>query len=151
MSQSDPPQSDEPSTGSLRDSYHAALQHGQDEPAGEDLVLGVVREQMYGIQNLIDDNWPALAPTRELLDEFKAKADEVGHNEAVEAVNFADRYRQRLSKAPQQELVAEIVDELQSGTTVWLICYENTEEKFCHRILLKDAILDELQADKEGI
>jgi len=126
--------------GTLHDSYHAALQHSHDEPADNDLVIGVVREQMYDIQTHLDDNWPTLALSRELLTEFKETADEVGHNEAVTAVNFRERYQNWLTGTEQKKRINQIVDELRSGTDVWLICYENTDDKFCHRDILKSEI-----------
>mgnify|MGYP006299190413 CR=1 FL=1 len=130
----------QPKRGNLHDSYHAALQHSHDEPDEDDLVIGVVREPMYGIQKYIDENWPELAPSRQLLDEFKAKADEIGHNAAVDAVDFRERYRDSLDGAAQ-ERINKIVSELRSGRDVWVVCYENTDDKFCHRDILTDEIM----------
>ena len=126
--------------GTLHDTYHAALQHGHVNPADDDLVLGVVREPMYGIQKYIDENWPALAPTADLLGEFKDAADEMGHNPAVAAVDFRPRYRDSLAGIAQQMKMNDIVGVLEEGRDVWLVCYENTDEKFCHREILKEEI-----------
>jgi uncharacterized protein YeaO (DUF488 family) len=129
-------------TGTLHDTYHAALQNDHVEPADDDLVLGVVREQMYGIQKYIDENWSALAPPTELLHEFKDTADEIGHNEAVEAVDFRSRYRGHLTGTAQVMKVNNIIRELEAGRDVWLVCYENTDDKFCHREVLAENIRD---------
>lgn len=127
--------------GVLHDTYHAALQHNHVEPDEDDLVLGVVREPMYGIHTFLDDNYPVLAPTLAALREFKERADEIGHNEAVEELDFDSRYRELIrSEEEAQEAMQWIVSELEDGRDVWLVCYENTDDKFCHRCVLKEEI-----------
>lgn len=128
--------------GQLHDSYHAALQNDIDTPGDSDRVLGVVNEQMYGIQNHIDENWPALAPPDPLFNQFKQTADEMGHNAAVSEVDFRARYRDHLQGETPQARIAEIRTMLAEGTDVWIVCYENTDDKFCHRDILKRAILE---------
>jgi len=76
-------------------------------------------------------------------DEFKQEADEIGHNAAVAAVDFRPRYREHLQGENQQDAINSILDELDSGRDVWLVCYENTDEKFCHREILKAHIQDQ--------
>lgn len=127
-------------TGTLHDTYHVALQHDHVQPADDDLVLGVVRKPMYGIQTHLDRNCAALAPPADLLDEFKETADEMGHNAAVAAVDFRGRYRDYLDGADQVEAIRGVIADLESGRDVWLVCYENTDEKFCHREILVDVI-----------
>lgn len=128
-------------TGTLHDSYHAALQHGHDEPDKDDLVLAVVDEQMYGIQKYTDEWWPDLSPPTELLHELKDLADEIGHNEAVEELNFKTRYREYVQQDVEaQKAVGEVISELESGRDVWLVCYENTDDKVCHRTILREEI-----------
>lgn len=127
--------------GTLRDSYHAALQHGHDEPDEDDLVIAVVAEQMYGIQKHTDEHWPVLAPPIEALREFKDRADEIGHNEAVDELDFDGRYREHVRQdIDVQKAVGAVIDELESGRDVWLVCYENTDDKFCHRTVLREEI-----------
>jgi uncharacterized protein YeaO (DUF488 family) len=128
----------------LHDTYQAALQHDNVVPADTAFVLGVVRRTQYGFGGLVDDNWPVLAPPDALLSEFKAKADEVGHNEAWKAINFADQYRAYLKNDDPQQAIQNILDRLQDGQDVWLVCYENTDEKRCHRSLLKQELLSEV-------
>jgi uncharacterized protein YeaO (DUF488 family) len=131
--------------GALRETYHAALQHGHVDPAEGDVVLGVVREQMYGFQNQVERNCATLAPPEELLTEFKRVAEEVGHNPAVDKVNFRDQYHAHLENDEQQEEIHEIVELVKEGKTVWLVCYEG-EDKFCHRRLLKSEIESQLNS-----
>lgn len=127
--------------GTLRDTYHAALQHDLVAPADDDLVLGVVAKPMYGIETYVDRNVSALAPSEQLLTEFKRRADEIGHDEAVEAVDYVPRYRAHIEASSEaQAWIDRIVDTLASGTDVWLVCYENTDEKYCHRTTLKRLI-----------
>jgi uncharacterized protein YeaO (DUF488 family) len=132
-------------TGRLRGTYHAALQHGHDEPADDDLVLAVVDEQMYGIQKYTDEHWPVLAPPTEALHEFKARADEIGHNEAVDELGFDTRYRDHVRRDKDvHQAIDAVIDKLESGQDVWLVCYENTDEKFCHRTVLREEIKNRL-------
>lgn len=130
--------------GTLHHTYHAALQYDHDEPDADDLVLGVVRKPMYGIQALVDENWDALAPPADLLAEFKERADEIGHNPAIAAVDYRARYRSHLTGDDQQAAIDAICSELRSGRDVWLVCFENTDETYCHRLLLADEIRDRL-------
>ncbi len=128
-------------TGRLRDTYHAALQHEHVEPADDDLVLAVVDEQMYGIQKHTDEWWPVLSPPTEALHEFKDRADEIGHNEAVDELDFDERYRNHVRRDKDvQKAIDSILSELDHGRDVWLVCYENTDDKFCHRTVLREEI-----------
>jgi uncharacterized protein YeaO (DUF488 family) len=95
---------------------------------------------MYGIQSYLTKNCPALAPPEPLLSEFKERADELGHNPAVDAVDFRSRYREHLTGDRQLSEMADIIERLQSGQAVWLVCYENTDEKWCHRDILADEL-----------
>lgn len=122
--------------GELRDTYHAALQHGHVEPDSDDLVVGVVRKPMYGIQRHLDRNVPELAPEADLLAAFKERADEVGHDAAWDEMAFAERYRQSLERPAAQDAMDDLLAELESRD-VWLVCYENTDDKRCHRTILK--------------
>lgn len=135
-------------TGRLRDTYHAALQHQHDEPGDEDLVLAVVDEQMYGIQKYTDEHWPVLSPPTHALHEFKDLADEIGHNEAIDELDFDSRYRNHVQEDTDvQAAMDAVIDELENGRDVWLVCYENTDDKFCHRTVLQD----EIEARREEV
>lgn len=125
--------------GEIRDTYHAALRHGKVAPAEEDLVVGVVRKPMYGIRRHLDRNVPEVAPEADLLAAFKERADEVGHEAAWTEVDFAERYRESLERPAAQAAMDDLLAELERRD-VWLVCYENTDDKRCHRTLLKDVL-----------
>ena len=129
-------------THAVRDTYHAALRHGHVTPDESDLVVGVVRRPTYGIGNYLDRNVPALAPPEDLLDEFKrvvGERDDLTHDEAWDEVNFGERYREYLRTPEPQRAMDDVLDELDSRD-VWLVCYENTDDKRCHRTILKDTL-----------
>ena len=123
----------------LRDTYHAALQHGHVEPDGDDLVVGVVRRPIYGIENYLDRNVPELAPPDDLLAEFKDLAAESTHDEAWAALDFAGRYREHLETPDARAAMADLLAELETRD-VWLVCYENTDDKRCHRTILAEEL-----------
>ncbi|WP_168215813.1 DUF488 family protein, N3 subclade [Halorussus ruber] len=127
----------------IRDTYHAALRHDHVEPAEEDLVVGVVRHPVYGIETLLDRNVPALAPPEALLGDFEAveERDDRTHDEAWDEVNFAERYREYLQHAAVQQVMDDLLGELDSGKgDLWLVCYENTDDKRCHRTILQEVL-----------
>lgn len=133
----------------LRDTYHAALQHGHVEPAADDLVVGVVRHPVYGIENYLDRNVSALAPPEDLLGEFNEVVesnDELTHDEAWVEVDFASRYRNHLRNPEPQRAMDDLLRELESRD-VWLVCYENTDDKRCHRTILKTVLRDRASGD----
>nr|WP_255457573.1 DUF488 domain-containing protein [Halorussus sp. JP-T4] len=76
------------------------------------------------------------------MDEFKALVDEredLTHDEAWDEVDFGGRYREYLrtpeARAAMDDLLAELDER-----DVWLVCYENTDEKRCHRTILQDVL-----------
>lgn len=136
--------------GVLRDSYAAALQHDLIELDGDERLIGVVRRPMYWFESQVDENRPVLGPPPELLDEVKARhealqdrglSDTEAHNQALDDVDYESRYRSHLDGSPEaQEAIQYIEAVLDRGTDVVLVCYENTDEKRCHRTLLKSRI-----------
>lgn len=128
----------------LHDTYHAALQHGHVDP-DDDLVVGVVRRPTYGIGNYLDRNVPELAPPDDLLDEFKSRLDEADggdeptHDEVWDEVDFDERYRGHLETPGAQRAMDDLLAEL-DDRDVWLVCYENTDDKRCHRTILKEVM-----------
>jgi uncharacterized protein YeaO (DUF488 family) len=136
--------------GRLRDTYVAAIQHNLVDLSGDERLVGVVRRQMPWFQGQVDENREALAPPAGLLDEFKQRCEELedegrseseAHNQAWNDVGFEDRYHRYLEETPAaQEAVTDLEELLAQGENVVLVCYENTDEKRCHRILLKEAI-----------
>jgi hypothetical protein len=129
----------------LHDTYVAALQHGHVEPDEEALVLGVMRQPMWA-SGFVDRNDRRLAPPQSLLDEFHDRQeyleDEKGQHE-ITAQNRAfseilrDKYIEYLDGTPAVgEAIGELLGEL-AHRDVWLVCFENTEQKRCHRTILK--------------
>lgn len=142
--------------GTLTDTYVAALQHGfADVPDGA-LKLGVVRRATPWFHAQVDENRPALGPPEALLVEVKDRhealiadgmADAEAHNVAMEAAGYDDRYIEYLEETPEARTAIEDVRaRLDAGEDVALVCYENTDEKRCHRTLLRDR----LQRDPDG-
>jgi uncharacterized protein YeaO (DUF488 family) len=137
--------------GRLRDTYVAAIQHELVDLSGDERLIGVVRRQMPWFHGVVDENWEALAPPADLLDEFKDRCDELeatglseseAHNEAWDDVEFEDRYRRYLQETSEAKEAVEELDELLAeGQDIVLVCYENTEEKRCHRTVLRKCII----------
>ncbi|WP_430505390.1 DUF488 domain-containing protein [Haloparvum sp. PAK95] len=136
--------------GRVRDTYVAAIQHDKVDLAGDEQLVGVVRRPHSWFHGQVDENRPALAPPEDLLDEFKAHAstledegrsDRAAHNEAWDAVDFDARYRRHLATSPDaREAMDDLRERLAAGDDVVLVCYENTDEKRCHRTLLRDEL-----------
>jgi uncharacterized protein YeaO (DUF488 family) len=148
-----------PERHELRDTYHAALQHGHVEPDEEDLVAGVVRRPSYGIENYVDRNVPEHAPPDDHQSELKAVVDGDGtredgigddltHDEAWDEVNFGERYREHLRSPEPQQAMDDLLVELESrDRDLWLVCYENTDDKRCHRTILKDVLRERSETE----
>ncbi|MFC7070998.1 DUF488 domain-containing protein [Halobaculum lipolyticum] len=134
----------------LFDTYVAALQRDRaDIPEGTRLV-GVVRRPTRWFHAAVDENRPALAPPAALLDDHADAAESFridglcesgAHNAAWDRVDFERRYRDHLaSDAEARAAVETLRAELAAGDDVALVCFENTDEKHCHRIVLRDAV-----------
>ena len=137
-------------TGQLSDTYVAALQHdAADVPAGATRG-GVVRRPTPWFWGQVDENVPALAPPADLLDEAKARQEALeaegadgadAHNRAMDDVDFDARYLAYLEGSDEAwAAIADLRERLEGGADVALVCYENTEEKRCHRTLLRDRL-----------
>jgi len=142
------------SSDRLEDTYVAALQHDLVDVPSEATVVGVVRRPTGWFRTTVDENYPALGPPKDLLDEFKQRhedfkmqgmCDEGAHNAAWDEVKFEERYRSHLTDAAEaQEAVAELTDRLQDGEQFVFVCFENTDQKRCHRTLLKEHLAAQL-------
>lgn len=140
--------------GRLSDTYVAALQHDiADIPAGATRV-GVVRRPTHWFHGPVDENIPALAPPAGLLDEVKdtherLKADGLddatAHNRALEEVDYDERYLAHLETPEAQAAIHDLVSRIDDGEDVALVCYENTDEKRCHRTLLVNVLEQHLE------
>lgn len=136
--------------GALYDTYVAALQHGLAEIPAEAVRVGVVRRPTPWFYGEVDENMPALGPPEALLDEFKSRYEELqargmddatAHNAALDEIGYDDRYRDYLARSDEAQSAMETLrDRLDRGEDIALVCYENTDEKHCHRTLLKAAL-----------
>ncbi|MFC4356886.1 DUF488 family protein [Halobium salinum] len=137
-------------TGTLRDTYVAALQHDLVDVDDADLVLGVVRRPTGWFSAVVDENEPALAPPADLLDDVQRRkedlklaglCDEGAHNAAWDETDFADRYLDYLDGDPDAASAMNRVRAcLDAGEEVVLVCFENTAKKRCHRTLLAERL-----------
>ena len=135
--------------GELYDTYVAALQHDLvDLPEGTRRV-GVVRSPTSWFHGSVDENRPVLGPPRSLLDDFADReesfkldglCDEGAHNAAWEELEFAGRYREHLATEDARAEMADLLDLLADGTDVALVCFENTDQKRCHRTVLREEL-----------
>ena len=138
--------------GTVTDTYVAALQHGFAEVPEDATRVGVVRRPTRWFWGQVAENVSALAPPAELLDAVKARAAELeddglgaaeAHNAAMDAVGYEERYLEHLETAPAaRTALAELRARLEAGEDLALVCYENTDEKRCHRTLLVERLRD---------
>lgn len=139
--------------GDLLDTYAAALQHDLVELPPPTRRIGVVRRPTPWILAVVDENIPALGPPGTLLEEVKARqttlredglGDADAHNQAMNDVGYDERYRRHLRESAEAiRAIGRIRERLANGEDIALICFENTDEKRCHRTLLKARILAE--------
>ena len=142
------------STGTLHETYSQALKLGYADPNQDDTLLCVARIPAPWFAN-VDGHMRALAPpdnpTNSLFNDFytaKVRNIETGmdhdeaHNKAAKDVNFRKRYRQYLKQKEQRAAISKIVKTLATGTDVWLVCYANTDNVFCHRDILQEVIIE---------
>jgi len=137
-------------TGQLRDTYVAALQHDLAELPDGTTLVGVVREPTSWFHAAVDENRPALAPPTKLLEDVRTEQaaleaegvdDAAAHNRAMAAVDFDRRYREYLDDAAAaSSAIEKLIERLRGGEDVALVCYENTDEKRCHRTVLRERI-----------
>jgi hypothetical protein len=138
----------------LRDTYVATLQHSLVDLPEEATLVGVVRRPTGWFRSMVDENYTSLGPPPSLLDEFKQRhedfkmqglCDEGAHNAAWEEIGFDERYRAYLKETTEvQKVISELVDRLHAHEELILICYENTDQKRCHRTLLREYLTAQL-------
>lgn len=146
-------------TGTVRETYVAALQHDLVALSGEELLAGVVRRPTGWFRSAVDENYRELGPPAHLLDEVQAATEDLklqgvcaegAHNAAWDEVGFAQRYREYLddseeARAALDDLLALVRD----GEDVVLVCYEG-DDKRCHRHVLKERIEERLATPAGG-
>lgn len=134
--------------GRLFDTYVAALQHDLVDLPNDATAVGVVRRPTRWLHPYVDENRAALGPPYDLLDAFQQRhtelmdqeiEDAAAHNRAWEDVNYDQRYRAYLEDSADAQAALDCLRTwLQEGRDVALVCYENTDDKWCHRTLLRE-------------
>lgn len=134
-------------SGSVFESYVAALQHEQADVPDDATRVGVVRKPTRWFHGVVDENVPALGPPAELLEDIQDRKaaleaegvpDAEAHNRAMAEAEYDARYAEHLDTDPDARTAADDLQErLAGGEDIVLVCYENTDEKRCHRIPLR--------------
>jgi hypothetical protein len=134
-------------TGTVAETYVAALQHGLVDPGSATLV-GVVRRPTGWFRATVDENHPALGPPEPLLDEANRRTealkrhglcDEGAHNAAWEETKFADRYREHVRSGEAAAVLDALAERVRDGADLWLVCSEG-DGKRCHRHVLVERL-----------
>ncbi|WP_137288759.1 DUF488 domain-containing protein [Natronorubrum halophilum] len=141
---------DRETDGTLTDTYVAAIQHDRADVPDDATLVGVVRKPTQWFHAAVDENRAALAPSAELLETFRTSVDDLkmrgicaegAHNAAWGEVGFEAAYREHLEEsADARAALADVVDRLEGGESLALVCYENTDKKRCHRTVLRDVL-----------
>lgn len=137
-------------SGTVYESYLAALQHDIADVPEDATRVGVVRKPTRWFHGVVDENYPELGPPPELLDavqDLKADLEAGGvpdaeaHNQAMDETDYDARYADHLDTDPDaQAAVDDLRSRLERGEDVVLVCYENTDEKRCHRTQLQERL-----------
>ena len=107
----------------LRETYIAAMD------GVEGLKLVVTRRYPRGIASIHFDRWlPALAPSRELLDDWRRGL--------ITWPEYAAHFRGEILGSPEAVAALRHIVDLARSQDVYLICWER--EPPCHRFLLLD-------------
>lgn len=145
-------------TGRVGETYAAAVQHDIADLSGSETLVGVARRPTGWFRAAVDENVPELGPPEPLLDETKARAedlrlagfcDEEAHNAAWNETDFAARYRDHLAAAAAATALDRLADRVRDGEDLVLVCFEG-EEKRCHRHLLVDELRERRSAPERG-
>jgi uncharacterized protein YeaO (DUF488 family) len=139
-------------SGRLDHTYVAALQHDLADVPREATRVGVVRRPTPWFHAVVDENVDSVAPPADLLEAFKDRCDDLemqglcaegAHNAAWDELDFEERYREHLANsAGAQEAIAELRSRLAAGEDLVLVCYENTDQKRCHRTVLLEELTE---------
>lgn len=139
--------------GRLDDTYVAALQHDIAAIPEDATRVGVVRRPTPWFHGPVEENLPALAPPAGLLDEVKRRheqlertglSDAEAHNRALKRSDYEERYLAHLETPAARSALDDLTERIEGGEDIVLVCYENTDEKRCHRTLLRERLEDRL-------
>jgi len=135
-------------SGTVADTYAAALQHDIADLPADAHVVGVVRRPTGWFDALVDENVPALGPPESLLSETKERrealqmqglCEEDAHDAAWDETDFESRYRDHLAGEKAATAVERLANRVEDGKSVALVCFEG-ESKRCHRRILDDVV-----------
>lgn len=142
-------------TGSITDTYVAALQHGLVDLDPDTRLIGVVRRPTRWFNPQVDENVAALGPPSDLFEDFQDRQDalldegydeESAHNIAWDDVEYDRRYRDHLQTSEAAiAAVEDLLERVADGTDIALVCYENTDDKRCHRTALREHLTGRLE------
>jgi len=142
--------------GKLDEAYLTELQQRQ-RPEGQQSLfedykhsataIAVVTAPTGGIVEICDEFMPELGMPRSVLDDFqklRSQMNEVSgvkeHNKAYERCDLDSEYRTYLKlNSDAQEAVESVVNRLESGESITLVCFEKSPKR-CHRHVLKEEI-----------
>ncbi|MFC6718736.1 DUF488 domain-containing protein [Natrialbaceae archaeon GCM10025810] len=140
----------DPERGTLEDAYVAAIQHDLVDLPPETTLVGVVRRPTGWFHSSVDENVLELAPPESLLESFKGRVEDMkmqglceegAHNAAWDEVGFEEAYRDHLEESAEaQDALSDLEERLESGESLTLVCFENTEKKRCHRTILREVL-----------
>ncbi|WP_436910902.1 DUF488 family protein, N3 subclade [Halosimplex marinum] len=135
-------------SGTVTETYAAALQHDIADLPDDAALVGVVRRPTGWFSALVDENRPELGPPESLLSEAKERqedfrrqglCDEEAHNAAWGEVDFEARYREHLASGAAAEALTGLAERVADGESVALVCFEG-DDKRCHRRILDDVV-----------
>jgi len=136
--------------GRLSDTDAAAIQHEFADVPADATLVGVVRTPTAWFHPLVDENHPAPGPPEDLLSTFQDRREDLAlrgmcedgaHNAAWEELGFFDRHREHIDGNDNvSAAVEDLVDRVRAGEDLAPVCYENTDNKRCHRTVLRDLV-----------
>ena len=136
--------------GTLADTYVAAIQHDLADLPDDATRVGVVRKPTPWFHGAVDENYPELGPPADLLESFRRREEDLkmqglceegAHNAAWDEIGFEAAYRDHLeASADARAALEDLESRLAEGESLALVCYENTEQKRCHRTVLREVL-----------
>lgn len=103
--------------------------------------VGIANADREDYLDAVDETEERLAPPDELFWQWyntrqrmmdEGQLERNAHNEALEAVNYFERFEEYLNGADAQAALAQITKRIQDGEEIVLVCYCG-EGKQCHR------------------
>ena len=119
---------------------------------GSDVTyVSIVNSTSEEFDEYTDEHMDGLTPPDDLfyqwLNEKKKLQKEedsvTAHNTALDYVNYDERYRSYLKSGDGKEAIEDVVDRVENGERVVLVCY-CTDSKRCHREIAHERVKDTL-------